>query len=197
MSSQNPLQVVAFPTELGWMAVLGAGSAVKPTVKQLVFGHASKAAALAALDPTLLAQAAPGDWYPALVERLREYAEGMVTDFRDVEVDLDHLTAFQHRVMKHCRAIGYGDTRSYGELAAASGSARAARAVGNTMAGNRVPLIVPCHRVINSDGTTGAFSSPDGPAMKVRLLAMESRGGVAVVPPKRAAKTRIKSLTAS
>ncbi len=193
MSPQRPLQVVAFDTDLGWMAVIGSGR----TVRQLVFAHASKAAALAALDRTLLAKATPGDWCPGLVEKLREYSEGMVTDFRDVEVDFDHLTPFQRRVMKHCRAIGYGDTRSYGDLAAASGSARAARAVGNTMAGNRVPLIVPCHRVINSDGTTGAFSSPDGPAMKVRLLAMESHGGAAPVSTKRAAKTRITSLAAN
>jgi methylated-DNA-[protein]-cysteine S-methyltransferase len=191
MSSQLPLQVVAFDTELGWMAVIGNGR----IVSQLVFGHASKAAALAALDRTMLAKAAPGEWCPALVEKLREYSEGTVTDFREVEVDHDHLTAFQRRVMKHCRAIGYGDTRSYGDLAAASGSPRAARAVGNTMAGNRVPLIVPCHRVINSDGTTGAFSSPDGPAMKVRLLEMEGRAGGPTRQSKQAAKQRASALT--
>jgi len=173
MSMDHPLQVASFASELGWMAVVGAGA----TIKQLVFGYPSRAAAWHALDATLAAQAQAGNWWPSLVDRLREYAAGARVDFGDVPLELDHLTPFQRRVMKNCRDISYGQTCSYGELAARSGSARAARAVGNTMAVNRFPIIVPCHRVINSDGSIGkySYSGPDGPQMKIRLLSMERR----------------------
>jgi methylated-DNA-[protein]-cysteine S-methyltransferase len=169
MSTQHPLQIVSFATDLGWMAVLGAG----PTIKQLVFGYPSRAAAIGALDPALAAEAETADAWPDLVARLTAYAAGDCVDFADVQLDLDHLSPFQRRVIIRCRAIGYGETRSYAALAEASGSARAARAVGNTMASNRFPIVVPCHRVVHADGRIGHYSAPDGPHMKARLLELE------------------------
>ena len=68
-------------------------------------------------------------------------------------------------------------TRSYGEVAAAAGSPGAARAVGQVMAANRTPLIVPCHRVLAAGGKIGGFSAPQGLALKRRLLALESGEG--------------------
>lgn len=191
MSRENSVHVVSFATDLGWMALLGAGS----VIRQVVFAHPSRAAALNALDPARVAGAREGNAWPALVERLAEYAAGGCVDFRDVELDLDHLTLFQRRVVKHCRAIGYGRTRSYGELAAASGSERAARAVGNTMATNRFPILVPCHRVINSDGSIGNYSAPDGVRMKARLLEMEGRTPGPVPRPERSKRARRTAMT--
>lgn len=190
MSIEHPLQVVSFATDLGWMAVVGAGS----KIKQVVFGYPSRAAAWNALGLSFLDEVQAGNWWPSLVERLRDYAAGARVDFRDLVVDFDHLTPFQRRVVKHCRSIGYGKTRSYGELAALSGSERAARAVGNTMAMNRYPIIVPCHRVINSDGSIGNYSGIDGQRMKIRLLSMERRE-VAAGPRRRAKKKPAGALT--
>ena len=186
MNSEPSLHVVAFETNLGWMAVVGRGS----TLKQLVFGYREKSAALAALDPALLAAARMRNGFPSLVDRLQDYAAGSWADFRDVQVDLDHLTPFQRKVVKQCRAIAYGQTRSYGDLALESGSARAARAVGNTMATNRYSLVVPCHRVINADGSIGQFGAPDGSRMKARLLEMEQRTLAESEPPKRVQRPR-------
>jgi methylated-DNA-[protein]-cysteine S-methyltransferase len=191
MSRENPLQVVSFATDLGWMALVGAGS----TIRQAVFGYPTRAAALNALDPTLLARAQAADAWPSLVERLQEYASGGCVDFVDVPLDLDHLTPFQRRVVKHCRAIGYGQTRSYGALAAASGSQRAARAVGSTMAANRFPILVPCHRVINANGSIGNYSAPDGPRMKTRLLEMEHARLAPAERPRGSKKARRGELT--
>jgi methylated-DNA-[protein]-cysteine S-methyltransferase len=174
MSTQRPLQVVSFATDLGWMAIVGAGS----TIKQVAYGYPSRAAVWNALAVALSDDAQSGNWWPSLVERLREYAAGARVSFQDVLLDLEHLTVFQRRVVKHCRAIAYGKTRSYGELAALSGSPRAARAVGNTMALNRLPIIVPCHRVINSDGSVGNYSGLDGQRTKIRLLSMERRQAI-------------------
>src|SRR5205807_3041274 len=83
------------------------------------------------------------------------------------------LSALPQRVVSACRRIDRGRVRSYGELAAAAGSLGAARAVGNVMAQNRYPIIVPCHRVVGSAGSLGGFSALDGISMKRRMLAME------------------------
>ena len=70
-----------------------------------------------------------------------------------------------------------GETVSYAELAGRAGSPNAARAVGGVMAGNRVPLLVPCHRVVGAGGRLGGFSAPTGVELKKRLLALEAAPG--------------------
>ncbi len=166
--------VISFESQLGWFALAADDTAVF----QLVFGYPNAIAAVNALNAStgaIGAQSAADDTWQWLADRLADYAAGIAVDFRDVPLHLDHLTAFQRRVVKHCRQIAYGQTRSYKQLAEASGSAGAARAVGNTMATNRFPIVVPCHRVINADGTTGQYSAPDGPRTKCRLLELEHR----------------------
>ena len=90
-----------------------------------------------------------------------------------IKVDLgDVRSEFQRTVLTTLRElIGPGMTTSYGELAAAAGRPRAARAVGATMANNPVPIIVPCHRVLASDGTLGGYGG--GLDMKRHLLRLE------------------------
>jgi methylated-DNA-[protein]-cysteine S-methyltransferase len=108
------------------------------------------------------------------IERLQKFAAGEPDDFSGIELDLSHLTDFQRRVVNACRRIKAGRSCSYAELAAKAGSPRAARAVGNVMRGNRYPLIVPCHRVIAASGKLGGFTSPQGLAMKQKLLEREA-----------------------
>ena len=171
MRGEQRLCAWVFVTDLGWIALAGRGS----TVVQVTFARGSQAAALAALDPAIRVVARLRDWNPTLARRLEEFAGGAPDDFRDVELDLDHLTPFQRRIAKACRAIGYAQTASYGEVAAAAGSARAARAVGNTMAANRFALLVPCHRVVHSAGEAGETSSAARFRAKLRLLEKNGR----------------------
>lgn len=110
---------------------------------------------------------------PQLIERLEAYAAGEPVDFRAVPVDFDGMTGFQKRVASACREVLFGETTTYAALAAAAGSPKAARAVGQCMASNRVPLIVPCHRVLGSDRRLGGFSAPGGIDLKRRLLKLE------------------------
>jgi methylated-DNA-[protein]-cysteine S-methyltransferase len=117
-----------------------------------------------------------------VLERLVRLLDGEPLAFDDLPLALDHLSAFQRRVIAACRAIPYGTTRSYGQVAAAAGSPGAARAVGQVMAGNRHPLIVPCHRVLAAGGKIGGFSAPQGLALKRRLLALESSAAAAEQP---------------
>jgi methylated-DNA-[protein]-cysteine S-methyltransferase len=103
--------------------------------------------------------------------QLREYFEGSRTDF-DVRL-ADIGTPFQRRVWELLRAIPYGETRSYGQLAAELGQPGASRAVGRANATNPIPVIVPCHRVIGSTGTLTGFAG--GLDSKRWLLEFERR----------------------
>ena len=170
------LSVAVFPSSLGWMAVAGSARGLR----QLTFGHASPAAALAGLPRAgtkagILPDVADNGvvtWNPQLVARLQAYAKGTRDDFGDVLLDDRELGPFQRRVVAGCRKIPYGETLTYGGLAALAGSPRAARAVGTTMSTNCTPLVVPCHRVVAASGL-GNYSAGEGVRMKLRLLEME------------------------
>ncbi|MCE5238180.1 methylated-DNA--[protein]-cysteine S-methyltransferase [bacterium] len=103
-------------------------------------------------------------------EQLRAYFGGRRRRF-EIPVDLAGGTAFQERVLRACAEVPYGETVSYGELARRCGQPGAARAVGQVMATNRLPLVVPCHRVIAAGGGLGGYGY--GTALKEALLAME------------------------
>lgn len=108
-----------------------------------------------------------------LPEQVRAYFRGRNTSF-DINIEWNGTAGFRRRVFEACRKIPFGATASYADLARAAGSPGAARAVGSAMANNPLPLIVPCHRVLRSDGTLGGFSSPQGPSQKKRMLRLEN-----------------------
>lgn len=101
--------------------------------------------------------------------QLREYFAGARRTF-DLPL-APHGTAFQQRVWTALRAIPYGETRTYGELAAAIGSPNASRAVGMANHRNPIPIIIPCHRVIGANGTLTGYAG--GLEIKRKLLALE------------------------
>lgn len=107
--------------------------------------------------------------------QLREYFDGKRRRF-DVPIDLPACTPFQCAVWRGCSEIPFGERRSYGELAAAIGRPRAARAVGNALNSNPIPIIIPCHRVIRADGSLGGFGS--GLRVKKSLLRREQANGL-------------------
>lgn len=107
----------------------------------------------------------------AVARELDEYFAGTRRRF-DVAVDLRLATGFRREVLEHLPDIGYGSTASYAALASAAGRPRAVRAVGTACATNPVPLVVPCHRVVRSDGSAGGYRG--GPQAKQVLLRLES-----------------------
>lgn len=113
---------------------------------------------------------APGRLDTAARE-LDEYFDGRRREF-DLPLDLRLSNGFRRTVLEHLTRVGYGTTISYGELADASGNPKAARAVGSACRTNPLPLIVPCHRVVRSDGSVGQYLG--GVAAKELLLALES-----------------------
>lgn len=110
-------------------------------------------------------------WVEELVERLRVFFTGVDRDFSAVPLDLDWATPFQRSVVGVLRAVPRGEVVGYGELAALAGYPRAGRAVGTFCARNRFMVLVPCHRVVASDGV-GSYGSA-GVGVKRRLLALE------------------------
>jgi O-6-methylguanine DNA methyltransferase len=108
---------------------------------------------------------------PRTIRLLARYFRGEPTSFAEVEVDLEWCTPFQLAVAKALRAVPYGETVTYGELAALAGYPNAQRAAGSFCARNRLSLIVPCHRVLAAGGL-GSYGSL-GIGYKQRLLELE------------------------
>jgi methylated-DNA-[protein]-cysteine S-methyltransferase len=106
-----------------------------------------------------------------LVHRLQAYFEGAAADFRDIEVDIGDWTAFQLDVLRALRLVPHGEVVSYADLARLAGHPRAQRAAGTFCARNHFPVVVPCHRVVSSNGL-GSYGSL-GLDYKRRLLALE------------------------
>lgn len=101
---------------------------------------------------------------------LARYARGKCSVFR-LRLDLSTLPPFTRAVLAETRRIPFGKTVSYGELARRIGRPRAARAVGQSLGRNPVPILIPCHRVIAGDGTLGGFTG--GLRIKRKLLSLE------------------------
>jgi len=173
-----------FLTDLGWFGVAVQDEALRA----VTIGHHSQASALASLRDRLaepsVAKTESSKLGQSLRERLEAYASGEAVDFSDVELDLAGSSPFRRRVIRACRAIPYGEVQTYRQLATVAGSLGAARAVGGTMAANRFPIVVPCHRVVASNGRLGGFSAPEGLKLKSRMLKLEGAAiGAAVAMP--------------
>lgn len=105
-------------------------------------------------------------------EQLREYFAGERRSF-DLEVDLTGVTEFQRTVLEATSRIPFGTTVTYGKLAERIDRPDASRAVGSALGSNPVPIVVPCHRVVRSDGSVGGYTA--GTGYKRQLLELESR----------------------
>jgi methylated-DNA-[protein]-cysteine S-methyltransferase len=118
--------------------------------------------------------------FKTLQGQIIAYFEGSRVNFgSDIPLLLNGMTGFSHLVLNTCRNIEFGRTISYAALASESVRPAASRAVGGALARNPLPLIIPCHRVIRSDGKLGGFSSPGGIKLKQRMLDLERQASKA------------------
>lgn len=113
--------------------------------------------------------------FQQVIKDVLEYFGGRKVNFGDIRVAFNGLSPFAVKVLSVCRKVGYGNAISYGKLAKEAGKAGAARAVGKVMAENPLPLIVPCHRVIRSNGKLGGFSAIGGINTKKKLIDLERK----------------------
>jgi methylated-DNA-[protein]-cysteine S-methyltransferase len=110
----------------------------------------------------------------AAIAQISNLLAGSAPSLQDIRLDLTGIDDLDRRIYARAREVLPGQTRGYGEIAADLGDPLLARAVGQAMAKNRFPIIVPCHRVLAAGGKAGGFSAPGGLATKRRILAIES-----------------------
>ncbi len=157
-----------FSTSAGWVGVLSSEKGLLCNT----FPQPSEEEAHRHLgDSASLAEGSPQQ-FTDFAERLRTYFSGGKVAFQD-ELDFTGATPFQCRVWQATRLIPHGQTLSYGQVAERIGSPGASRAVGHALGKNRLPIIVPCHRVLASDGGLCGFGG--GLPMKKYLLSLESK----------------------
>jgi methylated-DNA-[protein]-cysteine S-methyltransferase len=164
------LYYTVFRTSWGWFALAG-DEAVSRTCLPLPGREAAEHELRKALAPADEEARFDRAFLTGLQQQIIAYFEGEPVDFRRTPpVTLDGTGAFGRQVLSACRAIPFGRTTTYADLAGRVGHPGAARAVGTALARNPIPLIIPCHRVLGSNGGLGGFSAPGGTATKQRLL---------------------------
>ncbi len=160
-----------FETPLGWMGLLASDIGLRrSTLPQATPDECYLELGAEVADATN-----EPERFAELRDRLRRYFDGEHETFEDVAVDTSDASQFYRSAWKACQSIPYGETRTYGWLAEQAGNPRAPRAAGQSMARNWMPIIVPCHRVIGSNGSmTGFGKGAERIPLKRRLIAAET-----------------------
>lgn len=153
---------------MGWMGIASSPRGVR----KIILPQNSKEEVLSLVNSC---RCLIKDYDPAssgdLPQRLKRYLAGEPIDFPD-RLDLDGTTHFQQRVWRITQTISYGETKSYGWVASKAGVPGAARAIGQALTRNPLPIVIPCHRVICNDCTLGGFR--EGVETKRNLLHLEN-----------------------
>ncbi len=158
-------------TSIGWIGVLASDKGLR----KLVLPKPSEQQVVEELWPdTNDAELAPARFH-SFQKQLEEYLSGDSMRF-DLELDTDGYSDFFSKAWVACSSIPRGQTRSYAWLAAQAGRPRAIRAAGQAMARNPVPIVIPCHRVIGTDGKLHGYGG--GLGLKKRLLELEQIASV-------------------
>lgn len=167
-----------FETRAGFCGIAWSGSGIARF--QLPTGNAAATERLLLRRMSGAKVAEPTADIAGVIETVRRYFEGSEVDFSDLNLDLDGQGDLFKQIYAVTRRLSWGQTTTYGALAKEIGAdPRLARDVGQAMAKNPIPLIIPCHRVLAAGGKTGGFSAPGGAASKVRMLELE---GVVLAP---------------
>ncbi len=159
-----------FKTKWGYFGLVGAESALWRTYlpgsrRAVIEAHILKDFPAACVDPAFC---------QTLQKQIAAYFDGTLRSFSfDVPLVFNGLGDFSRSVLAACRKVPFGQVITYRELAKKSGRPAASRAVGGALARNPLPLLIPCHRIIRTDGKLGGFSAPGGITLKQRMLDLE------------------------
>ena len=165
------LKYIIFNIDTGWVGVLGSAKGLR----RLTLPRHSAQEVGQLLSDSIGHSVFSAHQFKDLMERLRVYFGGGKVAFPD-ELDFSGATPFQREVWEATRLIPYGETRSYAWVAVQIKKPRAVRAVGQALGRNPLPIIVPCHRVVASDGKLGGYGG--GLEMKRYLLNLEASADV-------------------
>jgi methylated-DNA-[protein]-cysteine S-methyltransferase len=163
-----------FETEWGYFGLFGTDNAVFRSCLPMDTKERVIDALLGGVDDAIVDNRCFSD----TVKLVKAYYKGDCVDFSRVRIGLDSKTEFARAILTALHKVKYGRVVSYGELAKMAGKNGASRAVGTVMAKNDLPLIIPCHRVLRSDGKIGGFSAAGGATTKQRMLDLESKPSI-------------------
>lgn len=163
-----------FTTQIGWCGIAWSGRGLVRVQLPAESEEATRALLLAKITlPDEGGSTRPPAAVKAAIGRIVRHLAGEAADLARIDLDLEGMPPFHRKVYEAARRITSGAIRTYGELAGDAGSPQGARAVGQAMANNPLPIVVPCHRVIAAGGRPGGFTSPGGLDTKARLLSIE------------------------
>jgi len=164
------VEYTIFKTKWGYFGLTGTESGIFRTHLPALAQDSVKIALLAGLSRPRHNR----NYFTVVQDKITAYFKGSYVDFsKGIPLLLDGMSFFARGVLTACRDITYGQTISYGQLARRADRPTAARAVGIVMAKNPLPLLIPCHRVLRSDGQIGGFSAAGGVELKKKLLGHE------------------------
>ena len=170
-SMDDGIEYYVFETDWGWMGAAGSSRGLAA----VVLPQSAPGDVLAQLGEMTSAGRQNESRFAAFAGDIGDYLAGKRVEFR-ASCDLAAATPFQRQVWSKAREIRYGESRSYSWIAVEIKNPRACRAVGQALGQNPLPIVIPCHRVLNAHGAVGGFSG--GLDIKKRLLRLE---GIAVV----------------
>ena len=164
-----PITYSLFSTSIGWCGVLTA----QRGLLRVYAGYAKRTQLLEKIFDGAGSRTKKVSATGRVIDTIKRYCSGENVSFAGCHMHWSPLTPFQQTVLKAALKIPYGSVETYGSLARKIGCPRGSRAVGNALAKNPFPLVIPCHRVIRGDGKPGGFSAVGGVVLKKKLLQME------------------------
>jgi len=174
--NREDLQVYSWRNASGWCCLEWSCAGIA----RLRFAMPSRATAAVPGANSRPAGSVKNSEISGVIDAIDAYFSGIPVSFTTA-LDWTGATEFQRAVWSAAMAVPYGETRTYARIAAQAGAPGGARAAGNALGANPTPVIVPCHRVVKSDGSPGGFSG--GVHLKRALLALEQGKGFHVKPP--------------
>ena len=170
---ESAIFVTSFDTAIGRCGLAWSGRGVVGVQLPEASTSATRARLLRRYPGATEAEPTPA--IRSAIDSIVALLSGEAADLCVVELDLRSVPAFNAAVYRVARTIPPGETLTYGEIAQRLGDPGAARAVGQALGANPIPIIVPCHRVLAAGGRAGGFSAPGGVMTKVKLLEIERR----------------------
>jgi methylated-DNA-[protein]-cysteine S-methyltransferase len=175
MSSQSAASAASFPTAIGNMALAWRGE----KIVGVFLPENSKGELLESLrrrlgQESLVFSPSPPAFAGRLAAQIRAHLRGEAQEFDFAHIDMPGAGPFMREVYKHTRGIPSGTVLTYAQVAKEAGSPKAFRAVGQAMARNPLPIVIPCHRVVGSSRGAGGFSAHGGLQTKEQILRIES-----------------------
>ena len=162
---------LSFRTPYGWCGIVSGGNGIK----RIILGDKSSSVvknSIKSLYPSVKHE--EDDLLRRVKDLLLKYFDGELVCM-DLPLEFPSATSFQRKVWEGVRSIPYGHIKTYGWLGKKLSRPGSSRAVGNALAKNPLPLIIPCHRVVRSDGKMGGFSLPGGTLLKKKLIDLEKK----------------------